>query len=196
VERELCRLEPADSIEHKPGGRCAGPHIESEEERTRREARCLNERLERFRSLRKEELDELGLPAPDISAGEYEAAAREFLGYAGFNPQAAEKLAKRGGGGNGAGPAIGALREASGVSTEEFQNFVNSLETREDLDKLGQFVDFALRLRPDANGAFPRRAPGARDALRVGPDAPALDDLFALGRELFGARFPGPDRLP
>ncbi len=179
-EIELCRLEPADSVERKPGGRCVNPHIETDQERAERESRCHVERLEKSARL----IQELEIPLPPHSSGD-EAADREFLIDAGINPKVAGILAQYDRG-YGPGPAIAAMLDASGTGKEAHKKFLNSLKSQEDLDRLGTFAKLARRICADRQGVFPRSGEADAD----------LNDLLKLGHDLFGNRFPAPERLP
>ena len=179
-EKHLCQAEPADSVERKPGGRCVNPHIETDRERKERESRCFDEEFERFDRVRKQ----FEVPLPPHHPGD-EAAEREILIYAGVDPKVADILAQFDRG-YAPGPAIAAMQEASGASKEAWKNFRNSLKSEEDLDKFRKFVKLARRITADRQGVFTRSAEVDAD----------LNALLKLGHELFGERFPAPQRLP
>jgi hypothetical protein len=62
----------------------------------------------------------------------------------------------------------------------------NSLKSEEDLEKLRKFVKLASRIAADRQGVFTRSAEADAD----------LNALLKRGQELFGDRFPAPERLP
>ena len=180
LEIGLCQAEPAYSVERKPGGRCVNPHIETDRERQERESRCSDERFERFERARKQ----FEIPLPPHPPGD-EAEEREFLINAGVDPKVADIIAQFDRG-YAPGPAMAAMQEASGASKEAFYNFLNSLKSEEDLDKFRKFVKLARRITADRQGVFTRSAEVDAD----------LNALLKLGHELFGDRFPAPERIP
>jgi hypothetical protein len=145
----------------------------------------------------------------------FEHPAREFLVHAGINPKVADTLANSDSDGRSAGPVFAAMLKEAGIGKQEFKRFLNSLKSEEDLAKLDELVERARRVWPGEHGDFPRRAfndnivqafpywitriqdsriTGGRGARLYDPHS--LNGLLVLAHELFGARFPGPSRLP
>ena len=60
------------------------------------------------------------------------------------------------------------------------------LKSEEDLDKFRKFTKLARRITADRRGVFKRSS-------EVNAD---LNGMLKLGHDLFGDRFPAPERLP
>ncbi len=101
-------------------------------------------------------------------------------------PQVAELLGERDSNGYGSYPAIAAMLTASGATGEAWNNFLTSLKSAEDIEKLRKFVMLARRITASGKSVFARSSEADAD----------LNALLKLGHELFGDRFPAPERLP
>ena len=105
---------------------------------------------------------------------------------AGFDPKVAELLGERDSNGYGPYPAIAAMLAASGTSGDAWNNFLASLKSEEDLVKFRKFAMLARQITASGKSVFTRSSEA--DANR--------NALLKLGHELFGDRFPAPERLP
>jgi hypothetical protein len=202
----LCTGLPWNDQERREGGLCYRPHIETDEERNRREAHCVAHRagqeMEYVKRYFPELLRDRGAPAP----GDLEkltAASEEFLVLAGIKPEVAKILATYDTSGRSAGPVFAAMLAEGGIGQEEFKNFLNSMTSRDDLDRLKMLVDRARQVPVDEHGAFPRMADNDASVKSAFPALPtdtghphSLNGVLILGHDLFGRRFPGPSQLP
>jgi hypothetical protein len=146
-------------------------------------------------------LPDLGAPPPG-DREKLTAASEEFLILAGMKPEVAQILATYDSRGRSAGPVFAAMLAEGGIGKEEFKNFLNSMASKDDLDRLKTLVERARQVPVDGSGDFPRTADNDRSVKTPSPglssdvaDPHSLNGVLILGHELFGRRFPGPGQL-
>ena len=201
----LCTGLPWNDDERAVDRLCYRPHIETDEEKNQH-ARCVahqaGQEMEYVKRYFPELLRDLGAPPPG-DREKLTAASEEFLVLAGMKPEVAKILATYDSRGRSAGPVFAARLAEGGIGKEEFKNFLNSMASKDDLDRLKTLVDRARQVPVDESGDFPRTADNDRFVKPPSPglssdaaDPHSLNGVLILGHELFGRRFPGPGQLP
>lgn len=201
----LCTGLPWNDAERAVDGLCYRPHIETDEEKIQH-ARCVahqsGQEMEYIKKYFPELLRDLGAPPPG-DREKLTATSEEFLVLAGMKPQVAQILATYDSRGRSVGPVFAAMLAQGGIDKEEFKNFLNSMASKDDLDRLKTLVERARQVPVDESGDFPRTADNDRSVETPSPapssgtgDPHSLNGVLILGHKLFGRRFPGPDQLP